>query len=163
MKAWMSAIRKKKLVYKLKKFVKKMGAELSINIIDTEHQYHYWYGGCVAKIKFEGYIFSIEAIGDIYAELLDEELIESLAYVKDKYNSGAFYDEMTVYLDNDRQLSKAISQARLLFDHNNWWECFLITPNKEFKDLMLALESDKISDAVKEVACSMQEIIKAAG
>ena len=44
-----------------------------MNIIDHDHQCHYWYGGEVATIKHhKGYTFHIEALGDVRCYLLDE-------------------------------------------------------------------------------------------
>lgn len=43
---------------------------------------------------------------------------------------------------------------------NNWWECFLYLPDGRFIDMMMALESDWISEAILEVADSMDEILE---
>jgi hypothetical protein len=133
------------------------------DLIDNDHRSHYWYGGQCAKIEHNGYIASIEACGDVYAEYYKGE--ECLIYVRDKSNSGRFYDEMRYYINNDKELYEAINVVSprgdsLLIDYNNWWECFIIDPQGNFHDLMWALDSDYLDDAIKEVEENLEDIIK---
>lgn len=143
----------------LEERVKELGGCLKINdFIDIDHQDSLWYGGSVAEIKYKGYTFDISATGDVYATLLNSDG-EEIAYVKDKNNSAAFYGEMQSYIKNDKQLYKAQNSGRLILDHSNWWECFLTLPNGTFVDMMLSLDASTISEAIEEVAATMDEII----
>lgn len=129
--------------------------------IDNDHRSHYWYGGQCATVEHNGYIASIEACGDVYAEYYEnDETDEYKARVKDKSNGGLFYHEMAPYIKNDEELYKAIRNENLMFDYNNWWECFIIDPQGNFHDLMWALDSDYLDDAIKEVEENLEDIIK---
>lgn len=135
------------------------GADLSVDyFIDANHLYHYWYGGDVAEIKYKGYTFTISAIGDVIASLTDENG-EEIARVKDKGNHGVFYDKMRSIITNDEQLTLLIDEERIMFDYNNWWECFVTTPSGKFVDLMWALDGYRIDEAVKEVLEGMDQVI----
>lgn len=49
---------------------------------------------------------------------------------------------------------------RLDMEHNNWWECFVYTPDGEFHDMMWALDSDHIFEGVEVVLSAMDSVIK---
>lgn len=147
-------------IEELKRQAEHYGAELSVGyFIDLNHRYHYWYGGDVAEIKYKEYTFSVSAIGDVIANLTDN-IGDEIARVKDKGNNGVFYDEMRSYITGDEQLMQFIAEERLIFDYNNWWECFVTLPSGEFIDLMWALDGNKIDEAVKEVLEEMDQVIK---
>ena len=128
------------------------------DFIDANHCSHYWYGGRCAMIERNGYIASIEAIGDIYAEYTPNG--EYQAHVKDKNNAGVFYNEMSYYLKDDKELYAAIENGDLIIDHNNWWECFIIDPQGNFHDLMWNLDADYLDEAIEEVKEGLDEMIK---
>ena len=128
------------------------------DFIDNDHRSHYWYGGQCAKIEHNGYIASIEAIGDVYVEYAPNG--EYICRVKDKNNVGWFYNEMRNYIKDDKELYEAINNDDLIIDYNNWWECFIIDPQGNFHDLMWALDSDYLDDAIKEVEENLEDIIK---
>lgn len=128
------------------------------DLIDNNHRSHYWYGGECARIEHNGYIASIEACGDVYAEYYENG--EYKARVKDKSNGGWFYHEMSCYIKNDEELYGAVENQNLIIDYNNWWECFIISPDGKFHDLMWALDSDYLDDAIKEVEENLEDIIK---
>lgn len=132
--------------------------EIKINMIDRCHQHSYWYGGEAAVIKYKGYIFCIDASGDIRCSLLDENNNE-LVYVKDKCNTGRFYDEMRHYIKNDSELKELELNGRLVMENNNWWECSMITSDGIWHDLMWCLDSDFIMEAVNEVLDAIDEVI----
>lgn len=132
--------------------------EIKINMIDGCHQHNYWYGGEAAVIKYKGYIFCIDAIGDMRCLLLDKNN-DKLIYVKDKCNAGKFYDEMSRYIKNDVELRKLESDGRLVMENNNWWECSVIDPSGVWHDLMWCLDSDHIMKAINEVLDSMDDVI----
>lgn len=49
---------------------------------------------------------------------------------------------------------------RLDMEHNNWWECFVYTPEGEFHDMMWALDSDHIFEGVEVVLSAMDSVIE---
>ena len=128
------------------------------DFIDKNHRSHFWYGGQCAKIEHNGYIASIESIGDVYAEYAPNG--ECKEYVKDKNNAGVFYNEMSYYLKDDEALYAAMENGDLIIDHNNWWECFIIDPQGNFHDLMWCLDADYLDEAIEEAKAGLDEIIK---
>jgi len=119
---------------------------------------HYWYGGKVVEIEYKGYTFSIEAVGDVKATLYKDG--EPFAYIKDKGNNGYFDSEMSPYIENDEDLYDLIGHGDLIFDNNNWWECYVVDRTGQFHDLMWALDSSNIYDAIEEVADHADEVIE---
>ena len=128
------------------------------DFIDNDHRSHYWYGGQCATIEHNGYTASIEAIGDVYIEYAPNGQYES--HVKDKNNAGWFYNEMCNIIKSDKELYEAVEKGDLIINNNNWWECFIIDPQGNFHDLMWALDSDYLDDAIKEVEENLEDIIK---
>lgn len=128
------------------------------DVIDNEHQSHYWYGGECVRIKYKGYIALIEAIGDVNAVHAPNN--ETEVYVKDKNNAGVFYSEMRGYLKNDAELYKAVENEELIFENNNWWEAFIIDPKGIHHDLMWALDASYLNEVVEEVKEGFEEMIK---
>ena len=49
---------------------------------------------------------------------------------------------------------------RLDMEHNNWWECFVYTPEGEFHDMMWALDSDHLFEGVEVVLSAMDSVMK---
>ena len=108
-----------------------------------------WYGGQIAAIRVHGCVFEVHALGDVYAWLYDKsDRDRELLYVKDKNNSGRFGSDIQPYLKTDRALVAAICRKHNRYwidmEHNNWWECFVRTPDGERHDLMWVLDSDHI-------------------
>lgn len=128
------------------------------DVIDNDHQSHYWYGGECVRIKYKGYIALIEAIGDVYAEYVLNN--ETEVYVKDKNNAGVFYSEMRGYLKNDTELYKSVENEELIFENNNWLEAFIIDPKGIHHDLMWALDASYLNEVVEEVKEGFEEMIK---
>ena len=128
------------------------------DFIDNDHRSHYWYGGQCATIEHKGYIASVEAIGDIYAEYAPNG--EYKYHIKDKNNAGWFYNEMHNDIKSDKELYEAINNGDLLIDNNNWWECFIIDPQGNWHDLMWALDSGYLDDAIEEVKENLEDMIK---
>lgn len=126
---------------------------------DNKHSLSYWFGGQMVKIIYKGYKFSIEAVGDVRATLYDQNNIE-IAYVKDKNNAGNFYGEMTPYIADDDMLLDLIDRDKLIFDNNNWFECFVYDKNGNYYDIPWALDSMNIYNAIQEVMNDMDEVIK---
>lgn len=130
------------------------------------HQYSsLWYGGEVAVISCRQHKFLLSATGDVYANLVDKaDGNRSLFYLKDKNNGGFLADELIPYIKTDTELHAVICGTHkrylLKLDYNNWWECFLIDPEGNFHDLMMALDSDGVFDAVAEILAEIDEIIE---
>jgi len=95
----------------------------------------------------------------MYATLFDEKNIE-IAYIKDKNNGGWFDNEMSRYITNDDMLLDLVNRNKLVFDYNNWWECFVIDDKGKFHDLLWSLDSINIFDAIEEVKNSIDNVIK---
>ena len=126
--------------------------------IDDQHNAHYWYGGQCAVIKYKGYTFSIEATGDVYWYTNKNGQVSECW--KDKNNSGRFYSEMCDEYANDTALYDAIESGELVFDYNNWWECFVYDKDGEFYDLMWDLDSIRLDDAIEEVKANIKSVIQ---
>ncbi len=151
--------RTKHLIKRLKKKVRKLGGELDVEMIDTKHQNNLWYGGDVAEIKYKNHRLIIAAIGDVRVEVYDEN-DEYVGYVKDKSNAGTFYSEFRHFIRDDKHLGELIRNNHIIFDNNNWWECFMYLPDGTFVDMMMNLDADFISEAILEVAEVMDEILE---
>ena len=128
------------------------------HLIDQDHRSHYWYGGECAKIEYNGYTATIEAIGDVYAEYAPNG--EYKYRVKDKNNAGWFYNEMCNDIKSDKELYEAIEIGDLVFDYNNWWECFIYDKDGNFHDLMWVLDADYLDEAIEEAKAGLDEMIK---
>lgn len=120
------------------------GIELKLDSTDIhdKRQYEIWYGGEIAIFEYRSrYFISIEAIGDVKADLNDENG-EMIIRVKDKQDNGRFYDEMQVYIPDDETLDRYLGydgkdwtgEARLIIWDNNWLEA-RIYDNKENRQL----------------------------
>ena len=132
--------------------------------ISLKRMSSYWYGGNMADVIYKGYTFHIEAIGDVRAYLFSKHSDKQLCYVKDKNNVGAFKHEMAPYFRSDKSLDKLLRSKHHLYDleieDNNWWECFVTDPQGKFHDIMWALDSDSLFDAIDEVLDSLDEMIQ---
>ena len=127
------------------------------NFIDEQHKSHYWYGGQCAVIKYKGYTFSIEAIGDVYWYTNKDGDISDC--YKDKNNSGRFYGEMSYCYKNDNELYDAIDKGELVFDYNNWWECYVYDKDGNFHDLMWDLDASYLDEAIEEAKNQLDAMI----
>lgn len=80
------------------------------------------------------------------------------------HNSGRFGVDVLPYLKTDHALYAAMGDThkryRLDMEHNNWWECFVYTPEGEFHDMMWALDSDHIFEGVEVVLSAMDSVMK---
>jgi len=123
-----------------------------------------WYGGNVVDIKYKGYTFQIEAVGDVYVDLYSARGGKHKCYVKDKNNGGNLISEMFSYFRSDKVLHNTLSDEpkryRLEMQHGNWWECFVTDPAGRFHDLLWALDEDNLFKAIGEVLAGLDEIIE---
>lgn len=151
-----------------RKAVKPLSESVSVVFQDKIEAHRYsslWYGGKVVVIWYKQYQFLLEATGDVYANLLDQaDDNRSLFYVKDKNNRGLIANELLPYIKTDKELYAAMNGTHkryfLELDYSNWWECFLVDPEGNFHDLMMALDSDSVLEAVAEILAEMDEIIE---
>lgn len=114
-----------------------------------------WYGGTIATVIFGESIFTLSAVGDMIADLVDKKNNEIVERVKDKGNGGRFYDCMKRYIKNDAHMQSIIEDAdpkyRLEFDNNNWFEVFLDKINGKESNESVICDSINVFDAVAEV------------
>lgn len=156
------------LRYLLKKDKKYFGKDIAVIFNDKIKAQQYsslWYGGEVAVIHYKQYKFILSAVGDVYANLIDKaDGNYSLFYVKDKNNGGDLATELIPYIKTDKDLYAAMCGTHkrylLELDCNNWWECFLVDPEGNFHDMMMALDSDGVFEAVAEIFAVIDEIIE---
>lgn len=139
----------------------------------SDKQNSLWYGGEVITLHKEGFKFHIDANGDVRGWLWrckEGESPTQVFYIKDKHRGGDFGKEMSTYIDNDKELyklcdtdgelKKGAYTYTLELDNNNWWEVFVTTPDGKWHDLMYALESGEIKDAVIEMLDCIPELKK---
>ena len=133
------------------------------NPIDPSHLNCLWYGGAIFGINYKCYDFIVGAYGDVRAALFDNDGNE-LCYVKDKQNSGRFYDEMRSFIKDDAELLKLLTgkdrDRYLWLDDNNWLEVLIDTPDGDTYDLGWVLDTDNILEAITEVVAGMDEAIE---
>lgn len=131
---------------------------------DLGRQHSLWYGGDMVSIAYRGYRFIVSAVGDVIATLTRKSDNVEICDIRDKGNMGQFGQEIASYIKNDAELKQLMADDHPLYQldltDNNWWECFCCDPQGQFHDLMLALDSDGIIDAVVETAVAMDSIIK---
>ena len=128
-----------------------------------------WYGGSLAKIKVSSSLtIELGVYGDVYATLYDRRKENDIAFVKDKSNTGRFFDEMRPYIKNDVQLEKFIQKGRLVFQNNNWVEYDGIVYENEadvlgrFVDLGIITDNildDNILDAIESAINYYKDIV----
>lgn len=150
---------------------KSVGVELSFHpeSFDMNRLNCLWYGGDLAVIKVsETLSVTLDVRGDVYAELSDKEG-RFLAYVKDKGNTGRFYDEMHQFIQNDQELLEALDDGRLKLDYNNWVEyngvAYKNSDDKVGKFIDLGLIVDNILDddiltAINEALDRITDIVQ---
>ena len=140
---------------------KKAGVELTF--IDNpmpNKESSLWYGGKVADIAYKGFVFHLEAIGEIRASLnlVDKAgfPILELANVVDKNSGGEFANEMCKYIPSDKLLfelygetatplplsqkskkalcipSSEIAYGKLDLHMLNWWEITVTLPDGRY-------------------------------
>ena len=135
-----------------------------LDTIDAGYENHLWYGGLVAELVSDDYIFSIYAVGDIRAEYISEDG-ESDFFV-DKNNSGAFFYYFKDRISGDKALQKLIenqkkkNKPQISFGNNNWWECDVMKDGKYVINGGWVLDSYSIYDAIEEVAEQIENIKK---
>ena len=145
------------LIETLSKYVADKGAVLNIiDFNDETHQDSLWFGGEVATIKYKGCELSIYANGDVRTWLFDENG-EEIARVKDRCNNSNFYSAMYQYVESDEELYALRENGRLVIDDGNWWELFCNNPDCSES---VVLDASFISEAIKEVADSLDEMVE---
>ena len=120
-----------------------------------------WYGGQIATISFDDTVFSVVANGDVRATLLSKEDGGEKVYVKDKHNSGRFFDEMKNLIENDGRLYAIMNdedqEYSLELSDSNWIEVFLDKiDGKETNESYIA-DSCNVYDAITEAITQLDE------
>ena len=121
----------------IKQQEEKYGVEIHItDLIDKDHLDCIWYGGEVGTIKYDGYIITIGAYGDVRlcGTIGGEEI-----NIKDKNNGGYAYDVLGAKIDDEKLHALLTGYGEgndyLAFENNNWFEVDLISPDGKWIDL----------------------------
>lgn len=128
------------------------------DFIDADHQDSVWYGGQCARVLYKGYVAEICAVGDVYVEYAPGGVYKD--EVKDKNNGGEFYNVMKYYFANDEEMFAAYDRGDLIFDHGNWWECFIVDKDGVRHDLMWDIDSSELLEAIELVKESLPTFIE---
>lgn len=122
---------------------------------DLDKQHFAWFGGDVLTIEYQGWKFTIAALGDVKAWLTDNLDGHQVIYVKDKHNGGTLGSKIGAYISSDTEMTQLFNQTHprysLTREDNNWRECYLVDPEGNHHDLMWCLDADYLLDAVAEV------------
>lgn len=120
-----------------------------------------WYGGLIATIVCGDNQFELMANGDVIVRLLDKITNDVLAYVKDKSNSGSFYDRMQAYIANDAHLETIMADVDpdyvLDFENNNWFEVFLSKVDNQTTDNSYVSDCENVFDAIAEIVENIEK------
>ena len=126
--------------------------------IDKEHRDVLWYGGVIAVVSYKGYVFSLEAKGEVAARLLHPWTFEVEAECYDKTESGGFYADMQKYILSDEDLHEK-NQELLYLRSNNWLEIFVQTPHGNWDTSTWMPADDDIVAGVIEMVETMDDIL----
>ena len=150
----------------------KKAEELNIKLnlnrnIFTENKLNVlWFGGEIANFNYKDYTISIDAYGDVIADLYINHKLE--ASVKDENNNAEFWNEMNSYitdedLDDDKISRFAYpnegiikSQEKVLFINSSNWLEFNVQNNKtnEIWDLIdiNIIEDNNVLESLKDLS-----------
>lgn len=133
-----------------------------LNFIEVHKQHHLWYSGDVIMFNHEEIDIFLSALGAINITLLDKVNNEELVHIKDKFNSGKAYDELSRFIKNDMELKQIIlgkhpKYELHVFTEMNWWEAY-IGYNGEKYDIMWDLDADTVTEAIIEVFKDLDSI-----
>lgn len=108
-----------KLMAQLEAF--ELGMDLRFyNLIDLDHLDSFWYGGKIATIEYNGYIISIEASGNIFANITTNNGVVPFV---DCDNNGVYKNTfINDLVKNDRHLYELISKKDIELLKNNWFK-----------------------------------------
>lgn len=142
-----------------------LNAEIDVDRYeDGKHEDSYWYGDIVAFINTPSKDYRIAARGDVRCSLLaKKDYIDAdgnkykrgdeIAYVKDKNEAGRFMEEMSPFIKNDDELSKAISGEHPIFEmdieNNNWFSLEFLDSDGNFLDDCV-LDCIRLDEAIEE-------------
>lgn len=131
----------------------------------ADHSYSYWHGENIVNIVSKYGVFDISAIGDVrctlYAkkDFTDKDGIkykkgEFISSVKDKNNTGKFFDEFDSYIRDDDHLLKLLcnEDENLTLDvENNNWLVLTFTDNDGNMEIIDNYDSLSVEDAIKDI------------
>lgn len=153
----------KKPAFEIKEDLIEIGYDVSslhiMQDILSDYQDSLWYGGRVASINYKGAEITIAAYGDVICDLVDRKSGKSVAYVKDKSNSGSFYHEIVSKVKGDNELRDIVRGTHpkytLDLDCGNWWEV-IGEYEEEYYELGIS-ESESIMDVIMETLDSLED------
>lgn len=141
--------------------------------IESGKESSLWYGGVVAKIKYEDCNFILTANGDVRGDIYEDG--ELLTSFKDKSNQASFYGVVLDYLkgkvntDSDLEdwiIGEFVTEETLkdkpnciYLDNSNWWEIY-IEYNGEKIDVQYDFGSEKINEVIEEAIKKIPELYK---
>jgi hypothetical protein len=114
-------------------------ADTTINItfaphVNSKRQNVLWHGGEVARFEYNGNTYTIEALGDVIAELYNKKSGTRISRIKDKRGGGDFGSMLEHYIDSDSNLFKMLDDLHpdyaIEFEDNN--ELSIVKNNDEF-------------------------------
>lgn len=133
-----------------------------LQFIDEKHQDCLWFGGQVASVEYKGFLFSLEARGDVIGSLLDEKN-NVIDYVRDKNNLGYFFGQMGDNLADDEALHAALRDGSLVLENNNWFEIFVMGPDGIWLDETWVSNSDGLGESLVEMVETMDDLLSELG
>jgi len=130
--------------------------------IDLDRLACIWYGGKMVLIRYKGYIFMIEANGEVDIVLFEDD--REAAVIRDKCASGTGREDFRRFIGNDIILSQVLTGAHprycVSYQCNNWWEVSAIDTQNEFHNLEWVTQSDNLFEAIQEVIEGMDGAIE---
>lgn len=121
-----------------------------------------WHGGVMVMIHYKGYIFQIEANGEVHAVLYEDG--KEVAAIKDNLASGTGRESFRRFINDDVVLDQVLTGTHhcysITYKNNNWWEVSAIDPQKIHHDLEWATQSDNLFEAIQEVIEGMDGAIE---
>lgn len=113
----------------LKQQEEKYPVDITFNdwqIRDSKHLESIWYGGEIARIKYKGYVITIEARGDV--EVCGEVKGRKVNFY-DEHNQAAAWAEIGSFVD-DEDLKKDEMKSAII--EENWFEFNVIEPGGKY-------------------------------
>lgn len=153
------------------KEAEKLGVILNIEpdfFIDDDHLDCIWYGGWIGSMEYKGYTIDLEVHGEVNVGGLINGV--EFSYRNDD-NTGAMSAEadssLRTAFKSDAELHKALDSedAYLVYENNNWIECFVTEPGKTECEFHTMLDYgydilESICDVASRIEALEKEFIK---
>lgn len=133
-----------------------------LDFIEGHKQHHLWYSGDVIMFNHEEIDIFLSALGAINITLLDKVNNEELVHIKNKFNSGKAYDELSRFIKNDMELKQIILGEHPKYEFHvftdmNWWEAYIGYNGKKY-DIMWDLDAENVTEAIIEILKDLDNI-----